>query len=87
MQGALLHLLDGNPGELALSTGLLTQYAESYLAFPNKDNALGPSRLFFSTYLESIWLLQVCVAADLLRHAGDEGDRGEGGLRRRRGIG
>src|SRR5207248_2616246 len=30
------------------------------------DNVLGPTRLFFSTYLESIWLLQICIAADVL---------------------
>ena len=34
--------------------------------YPNKDNVLGPTRLFFSTYLESIWLLQLVVALDLL---------------------
>src|SRR5262249_39791279 len=34
-------------------------------SYPNVDNVLGPTRLFFSTYLESIWLLQICVAADL----------------------
>ena len=37
-----------------------------YATYPNVDNVLGPTRLFFSTYLESIWLLQICVATDLL---------------------
>jgi hypothetical protein len=32
---------------------------------------LGPARLFFSTYLDSIWLLQVCIAVDLLATGGD----------------
>jgi hypothetical protein len=31
---------------------------------------LGPTRLFFSTYLESIWLTQIAVAAALLRVLG-----------------
>ena len=73
VQGALLHALDDNPAELGLSAALLGEYAESYLAFPNRDNALGPSRLFFSTYLESIWLLQVCIALDLMEMVGAAG--------------
>src|SRR5205807_4729335 len=32
-----------------------------------RDNVLGPSRLFFSTYLESIWILNYLAAAVLLR--------------------
>ena len=35
-----------------------------------RDNVLGPSRPFFSTYLESIWLLQLCVALDMLEGSG-----------------
>ena len=34
----------------------LLQAYRLYLDFPNRDNVLGPSRLFFSTYLESIWV-------------------------------
>jgi hypothetical protein len=49
-----------------LAEAILTGYAERYVAYPNTDNVLGPTHLFFSTYLESIWLLQVCVAVDLL---------------------
>ena len=78
VHGALLHLLEGQPADRALATGLLEQYAESYLDFPNRDNALGPSRVFFSTYLVSIWLLQVCLAVDFLEEreaSGSLGDR------------
>ena len=70
VHGALLHLLDGDAKGLELSTGLLDQFARNYLDFANRDNALGPTRVFFSTYLESIWLLQVCIALDLLEDAG-----------------
>ena len=42
-----------------------------YESYPNRDNVLGPTRLFFSTYIESIWLLQLCVMADLLEATGD----------------
>ena len=59
---------DGRHRQLALS--LLRDYSERYLEYPNRDNVLGPSRVFFSTYLESIWLLQLCGAIDLLEMAG-----------------
>lgn len=50
----------------ALATSILDAYAERYSSYPNVDNVLGPTRLFFSTYLESIWLLQISVATDLM---------------------
>jgi hypothetical protein len=50
-----------------LAARILDGYCVRYATYPNVDNVLGPTRLFFSTYLESIWLLQICVAADLLR--------------------
>ena len=37
-----------------------------YPSWPNADNVLGPSRPFFSTYLESVWVLQLASAASLL---------------------
>jgi len=49
-----------------LAESILEGYVDRYASYPNVDNVLGPTRLFFSTYLESIWLLQICVAADLL---------------------
>lgn len=53
--------------ELApLAVSILEGYTARYETYPNVDNVLGPTRLFFSTYLESIWLLQICVATDLL---------------------
>jgi hypothetical protein len=58
---------DARHGELARD--VLTAYADRYLDYPNKDNVLGPTRVFFSTYLESIWLLQLIVALDLLEIA------------------
>src|SRR5512143_2225878 len=44
--------------------------AEAYAGYPNRDNVLGPSRPFFSTYLESVWVLQLAAAASLLEEAG-----------------
>ena len=71
VHAALFHLLRGDARHAALARDILNAYADQYLRYPNRDNVLGPTRLFFSTYLESMWLLQICVAADLLRAAGD----------------
>ena len=71
VHSALFHALRGDERHAALARAILHGYADRYLKYPNVDNVLGPSRPFFSTYLESIWLLQICVAADLLRAAGD----------------
>ncbi|HET9386674.1 MAG TPA: heparinase II/III family protein, partial [Gemmatimonadales bacterium] len=49
---------------------ILAVYGERYWRYPNRDNVLGPSRLFFSTYLESIWTCNYLAAAMLLRAAG-----------------
>jgi heparinase II/III-like protein len=49
---------------------ILSTYASGYSDYPNADNVLGPSRLFFSTYLESIWLTGYLAAALLLRESG-----------------
>ena len=66
LHAALLGVLtDDEPCRLSAAT-LLDRYADQYLRYPNADNVLGPSRPFFSTYLESIWLLQLTIALDIL---------------------
>ncbi len=72
--GATLHLLTGSEHGAAVARQLLGQATRVYATLPNCDNVLGPSRPFFSTYLESIWLLQLCVALDLLEMAGVRDD-------------
>ncbi|MEX2153767.1 MAG: heparinase II/III family protein [Gemmatimonadaceae bacterium] len=72
VHAALLNGLGADARHASLARDILGGYAERYLKYPNRDNVLGPTRLFFSTYLESIWLLQICVAADLLEFAGDK---------------
>jgi hypothetical protein len=62
---ALLGAL-GAPGLAARAAAILAGYAARYRGYPNEDNVLGPSRLFFSTYLESIWLVQLSVALAML---------------------
>jgi len=52
----------------ALAT--LAELVRRYQGYPDADNVLGPSRPFFSTYLESIWVLHVAAAASLLEAMG-----------------
>src|SRR5438094_5373799 len=67
---AALATLGGNEGAGARAAEILRAYARSYWQYPNRDNVLGPSRLFFSTYLESIWICNYLAAAVLLRESG-----------------
>jgi Heparinase II/III-like protein len=66
---ATLASLAGHEGAAGAAEAILTEYAGAYLDFPNRDNVLGPSRLFFSTYLESIWVTNYLAAAVLLRES------------------
>jgi hypothetical protein len=59
------------------AAALLRGYGERYLRYPNRDNVLGPSRLFFSTYLESVWLTSFLAAAVMLREGGALDDETE----------
>jgi hypothetical protein len=60
----------GGPGHAGeRSAAILRAYGERYLEYPNADNVLGPSRPFFSTYLESIWITNLVAAAVMLREA------------------
>jgi hypothetical protein len=66
---ATLAALEDNQAAAARAAEILGAYVSSYWQFPNRDNVLGPSRLFFSTYLESIWVCNYLAAATLLRAA------------------
>jgi hypothetical protein len=74
VHGALLFVLRRDDRHAELSERILAGYAERYLSYPNQDNVLGPTRPFFSTYLESIWTLQLCMAIDLLESGGRGGE-------------
>ena len=67
---ATLAALEDDRAAAARAAEILGAYASCYWQFPNRDNVLGPSRLFFSTYLESIWICNYLAAATLLRAAG-----------------
>jgi heparinase II/III-like protein/alginate lyase len=66
---AALGALDDLAPATARAREILQAYAARYLRYPNRDNVLGPSRLFFSTYLESLWICNVLAAAMLLRES------------------
>ena len=76
VHAAALYALTGEESLRDLASRILHGYADAYLRYPNRDNVLGPGRPFFSTYLESIWLLQLCVALDLLEARGVAGALG-----------
>ena len=59
----------GAPGAASRAGEIIRAYGDRYLEYPNSDNVLGPSRPFFSTYLESIWITNLVAAAVLLREA------------------
>lgn len=67
---AAINAFAPDPAAVARAGEILRAYGERYLDYPNQDNVLGPSRLFFSTYLESIWITNYLAAAVLLRSAG-----------------
>ncbi|MGH2559624.1 MAG: heparinase II/III domain-containing protein [Thermomicrobiales bacterium] len=46
---------------------VLTDYARHYEEYPLVDCVLGPTRLFQSTYIESLWLAALAGAADMVR--------------------
>jgi len=76
VHAAMLAALGVGPGLDERAATVLDGYSDQYLQYPNRDNVLGPSRPFFSTYLESIWLLQISIALDFLETAGLSGDLG-----------
>ncbi len=69
VHAAALAALRGDDSARGVAESILREYAERYAQWPDQDNVLGPTRLFFSTYLESIWLLNLCHALDLLEAA------------------
>jgi hypothetical protein len=66
LHAALLGVLLDDTHCRNAASNMLGQLSDQYLRYPNVDNVLGPSRPFFSTYLESIWLLQLSLALDIL---------------------
>jgi hypothetical protein len=72
VHAAALYVVRGDARHAKLAARILRAYTERYESWPNQDNVLGPTRLFFSTYLESLWLLNLCHATALLESAGQD---------------
>ena len=70
LTAAHLAALGGDVRCAARAADALAALADRYPRYPNRDNVLGPSRPFFSTYLESVWVLQLAAAASLLDEVG-----------------
>ena len=64
---ATVSALTGDEPAAARAREILQAYGARYFSYPNRDNVLGPARLLFSTYLESIWILSYLAAATTLR--------------------
>jgi hypothetical protein len=69
-EAAVVGLLTGEEELTEWAREQLLAYVERYFELPNRDNVLGPSRLFSSTYLESVWLTNYLAAGYMLREAG-----------------
>jgi hypothetical protein len=70
-------IIRGEDSALEWAAATMAAYAERYFELPNADNVLGPTRLFSSTYLESIWLTSYLSAGFMLREAGALDPAGE----------
>ena len=57
----------GDPSYAAAIRAILLDYARHYADYPLVDCVLGPTRLFQSTYIESLWLASLAAAADFAR--------------------
>ncbi len=71
LQASVLGVMLDRPDLIALAERGLGALTEAWPTYPNRDNALGPTRPFFSTYLESVWLLTTSLAATVLAQASE----------------
>ncbi|HET8521873.1 MAG TPA: heparinase II/III family protein, partial [Thermomicrobiales bacterium] len=63
----IAYQVTGDPAYAEAIRFILGDYARHYEAYPLEDCVLGPTRLFQSTYIESLWLASLTAAADLVR--------------------
>lgn len=69
-EAAMAGLLSDDAAVSRWAAVKVAEYGSRYLTYRNADNVLGPSHLFSSTYLESIWLTNYLAGAFTLREAG-----------------
>jgi len=63
----IVYLIDGNEVYANTIRRMLLDYARYYNEYPNNDNELGPTKLFQSTYMESVWIMYLAGAYDMVR--------------------
>lgn len=66
----IIYLIDGNNNYAKAVHNILCDYSKKYQKYPNDDNELGPTRVFQSTYMESVWLMYLAGAYDMVRQSG-----------------
>ncbi len=64
----IVYLLDGSEVYADTLRRMLLDYTKYYPDYPNNDNELGPTRLFQSTYMESVWIMYLAGAYDMVRN-------------------
>lgn len=67
LEMGIIYQLTGDHAYAAAARQVLTHYARHYQDYPLEGCVLGPTRLFQSTYQESLWLANLAGAADLVR--------------------
>lgn len=70
----IAYQITGDDAYAAAIRYVLGEYAHHYAEYPLADCVLGPTRLFQSTYIESLWLACLAAAADLARGAIPSGE-------------
>lgn len=66
--GGIVYLISEEDKYAQLVKDILSDYAAYYCTYPNNDNELGPTRVFQSTYMESVWLTYLAGAYDMVKH-------------------
>lgn len=66
--GGIVYLISEEDKYAQLVKTILSDYAAYYASYPNNDNELGPTKVFQSTYMESVWLTYLAGAYDMVEH-------------------
>ena len=66
--------ITGDPAYASAIREILVDYARHYEGYPLADYVLGPTRVFQSTFIESLWLASLVGAADFVRETIPAGD-------------
>ena len=65
----ITYLISDNERYALALKKLLCEYVIMYPNYPNDDNELGPTKVFQSTYMESVWLTHLAGAYDMVKNS------------------